>query len=379
MIIIGLVIGPLFNVIDPTRFSRYSSYVITITLIIVLLDSGLSINIVDMIHTLGKALGFTILVLVFTTFCVGGFLYMIGWELLHALLLGVVSSGTTTIVVTSLVTRLSLPREIQQILIIESIINDITLITAAIVLLQLIQLTVIDTLQMVLFIVQPIFIAIILGIFFAIIWVNVIWWFYKSDELTYVFTIGILFFLYSLTELLNGNGTIAVLILSLSLGNLSAILEILFRRIGIWPSPTAIRNLSKRSQQVVAGIKKTQVDFAFFIKNFFFVYLGIIFDLSKLNLILVMICLGIIAIMFGSRYLSTRIVGLIDPKFKRYSMIISSVVARGFTATFVALLPSTEGIEIPQLTEIILLMVLLSTFACIIGSIIYESRVARAR
>jgi len=93
-----------------------------------------------------------------------------------------------------------------------------------------------------------------------------------------------------------------------------------------------------------------------------------------MNLVLVGISLAILTLMFVSRYMSARILALSEPKFKQYATIITGMVARGFTATFAALLPSTKGIEIPQLKEIVLIMVLLSTFAAILVSIVYERR-----
>jgi NhaP-type Na+/H+ or K+/H+ antiporter len=374
MIIIGLAVGPLFGIIDQSVFITYTPIVISLTLIIVLLDSGLSINIFDMARRLGKAIVFTILVLVFSTLIIGGFMYLIGWEPLHAFLIGVVSSGSTTIVVTSLLVRLSVPEEIKQILIMESIINDVTLVTSAIVLIQIIKLGALDTIGILSVILEPIIISILVGIFFTILWVNVIEWFYKGEELIYCFTLGILFLLYSFVELINGNGAIAILVLSLSLGNL----PIIFDKIGesrfFKQYPKTLKKMSKRTKDVVKEIKRTQVDFAFFIKIFFFVYLGIIFDLTKLTPSLLGLSIVILFLMFISRYISSRILALADSNFKKYSTIISSMVARGFTATFVALLPTTMGVEIPQLKELILIMVLVSTITTIVASIIFERR-----
>jgi hypothetical protein len=50
------------------------------------------------------------------------------------------------------------------------------------------------------------------------------------------------------------------------------------------------------------------------------------------------------------------------------------MVARGFTATFVALLPSTRGVDIPMFKEVVLAMVLLSTIATMFGCIIFERK-----
>ena len=374
MIIIGLLVGPFFNIVDQAALADYTPLVVTLTLIIVLLDSGLSLEIADIARSFVKATVFTILVLIITTSIVGGFLYLTGWNPLHALLLGVVSSGTTTIVVTSLLVRLSIPREIKQILILESIINDVTLVTAAVIILQLLQLGALNTAQVVLAIVEPIAISIVVGIFFMIIWVNAIEWFYHGEELVYCFTLGVLFLMYSVVELIEGNGAIAILVLSLSLGNLPDIINKIGHSRLFSRYPPTLKRMAERSEHVVDEIKKTQLDFSFFIKIFFFVYLGVIFDLSALTPYLVAICVTILALMFVSRYVSSRLLALSDSNFKRYATIISAMVARGFTATFVALLPSTMGIEIPLLKELILMMVLFSTLPTIAASIIFERK-----
>jgi cell volume regulation protein A len=328
----------------------------------------------DVSRVLGKTLVFTFLVLILSTLLIGTLMFTLGWELLPALLIGVVSSGTTTIIVTSLITRISISEEIKQILVLESIINDVTLVTAAVLLIQLMQLGTVDTQQVILALTRPILVAILLGVIFAVVWINVVWWISKDNELLYVFTVGVLFILYYIAGVMQGNEAIAVLVLSLALGNASLICDKVGQSRLFHDYPRSLKILASRTEEVVAEIKKSQINFAFIIKNFFFVYLGIIFDLSQVNPISIAICVLILFLMFISRYVSARIMGLLDWNFKKYSIIISSMIARGFTATFVALLPTTMGVNIPRLKEIILLMVLFSTLPTILGAIIFERR-----
>jgi NhaP-type Na+/H+ or K+/H+ antiporter len=374
MIIIGLIVGPFSNVVNPSEFISFTPLIITLTLIIVLLDSGLSLSIMDVSRVLGKTLVFTFLVLISSTLSIGSLMFILGWELLPALLIGVVSSGTTTIIVTSLITRLSISDEIKQILVLESIINDVTLVTAAVLLIQLMQLGSVDTQQVISALVRPILVAILLGGTFAVVWVNVVWWFSKDTELLYVFTIGMLFILHYVTGIMQGNEAIGILVLSLTLGNASLLCDKVGKSRLFQNYPPSLKTLAIRTAEVVAEIKKTQVNFAFIIKNFFFVYLGIIFDPTQLNPISIGITVLILLLMFVSRYFSARIMGILDWNFRKFAIIISSMVARGFTATFVALLPATMGVDIPRLKEIILLMVLFSTVPTIVGAIIFERR-----
>lgn len=374
MIVIGLIVGPFSNVVNPSEFISSTPLIVTLTLIIVLLDSGLSLSIMDISRVLGKTLVFTFLVLISSTLSIGSLMFILGWELLPALLIGVVSSGTTTIIVTSLITRLSISDDIKQILVLESIINDVTLVTAAVLLIQLMQLGSVDTQEVILALVRPILVAILLGGTFAVVWVNVVWWFSKDTELLYVFTIGVLFILYYVTGVMQGNEAIGILVLSLALGNASLLCDKVGKSRLFKSYPSSLKTLAIRTAEVVAEIKKTQVNFAFIIKNFFFVYLGIIFDPTQLNPLSIGITVLILLLMFVSRYFSARIMGILDWNFRKFAIIISSMVARGFTATFVALLPATMGVDIPRLKEIILLMVLFSTVPTIVGAIIFERR-----
>ena len=379
MILIGLAVGPGFGLVDQAVFVEYGSFVVTITLVIVLLDSGLKLDMFDTVRSMLKALRFTLLVLVFSTLFIGVFFMVMGWAPLHALLIGVVSSGTTTVVTASLLPRLQVSDDIKQVLLMESIINDVTLITAAVIIVQVLGLGNVDLGQLVSLLLGPVIIAVVLGLGFTVLWVSVLWRLYTRQELAYVFTMGVLFLLYSLVELLGGNGAIAVLVLSLTLGNIPLILEALLGeesplQYGFLQRYSMSLTTLQRFTDLVDEIKASQVDFAFFMQNFFFVYLGIIFDPAKIDFMLIGICFAIILLMFASRYVSARIMAFSDPAFKQYAAFVAGVVARGFTATFVALLPETKGITVPLFKEIVLIMVLLSTFVTILGTVIHERR-----
>jgi len=376
MMLIGLIVGPVLGIAIQSEFLRFAPIVTEVTLIVILLDTGLSLDLFETVKLLGRAFTFTILVLLASTTLVGAFMFLLGWEPLHAILIGIISSGTTTIVVADLIPRLRVPLDIKQILIMESIINDVTLVTAAVMVINIIRIKSFDPSHLATVFAGSISISVLLGVSFTILWVDILWRFHKGRKLAYVFTLGVLFILCSLAEILGGNGAIAALVMALSLGNLPAISMRLRRE--AWNvkfmqrRQKTLQSLSERFKHVLNAMQNTQVNFAFFAKNFFFVYLGIIFDTNKISLILVGVCIGILLLMYASRYLSVRLQALVDPSLKEHATVMTMIVARGFTATFVALLPASEGIEVPLLKEIVLIMVLLSTFATMAGTVIYE-------
>ncbi len=381
MIMIGLIIGPFFKFVNPGSIIELSPLISPLALIIVLLDAGLSLNIFGVAKNLGKSVLWTILVLTSCTFIVGAFMYALGWEPLYALLIGVVSSGTSTAVVVPVLSRLSVPEEVKQILIIESIANDVTLTLAVVGLIQIINFKTLDIRQLSSSLVGSTTVSIILGVAFSVMWANILWRHLREQKLVYVFTLGFLFVLYALDEIIGGNGIIAVLVLCLSLGNLPVLFErleseIVRLKIGFLEHYTkSLASLTKHFTDVVDSIQKTQIDIAFFIRNLFFVYLGIVFDLENVSPMILLICLAMTGLILLSRFFASKVLALLDQRYAGYSMIMMFMTARGFMATLLAFLPSVEGVEIPLLREIVLLMVVFSTIMTIIGSIVYERRI----
>lgn len=368
MILIGLAVGPIFGMVDQSTSIGFMPLVVTITLIMVLLDSTLSLNVFETVRSLKKAVFFTLLVMFCITFFVTVFMYLVGWEPIHALLVGVISTGTTSIVASFLLPRLTLPEDIKQILFIESIVNDITLITSIVVIIQIMEINELNLVQIGSALIAPVTTALVVGGVFTYLWVNVLWRFYKGEELTYVFTLGMLFILYSFVEYIGGNGAIAVLVLSISLQNL----PIIYKR--FVKDSVTLPDLVERFNKASMYIRNTTVNFSFFVRNFFFVYLGMIFNFNNADAFLLGLCLMIILIVCIGRYLSVKILSFSDDQLKDYTPIISIMVSRGFIASFSALLPSAKGIIIPQLNEIVLMIVVFSTLTTIIGLFIYERR-----
>jgi cell volume regulation protein A len=381
MILIGLAVGPVFKLVDQSAFITYMPLVSTITMIIILLDSGFSLTIEGAVHNLSKAIRLTILVLLFSMVFISTFMYFgMGWDIYQSLFIGAISSGTTTVVIVHLLTRFDVPEIVKDTLILESIFNDVTLITMSVILLQIIKIQTFDMGQIVVSFVGPIVIALVFGLTFSLMWVGILWRLYRGEELIYVFTLGILFLLFFLVEAMGGIGALAILIFSLALGNLPLIINtiqdelILRKRVLSEFQIETFQFLSQRFTNITREIKHTEIHFSFIIKNFFFVYLGIIFDLENLNPIAFVISTAIIILMLLSRYVSVRISALFDAELKQHTPLMTIMIARGFTATFVALMPASEGIEIPHLKEVTLILVLVTTLITMTGTILFENR-----
>lgn len=369
MLIIGLLLGPVFGLVDSKPFLEMGGFITTFALIIILLDSGLSFDIFRVAKVFPKAVFFTLTAFLFITALVALFMhFFMGWNPLLSLLMGVVSSGTTTVTVSHLVSGLSVRKSVKELLVLESVINDVTIVTAGVMIVRLMGAGSIDLNSASRLLASDIIIGLGGGLIFAFLWLYLLERI-KESHLKFVFTIGMLFILHDTVEFVNGSGPIAVLMFSLLLGNFNRI----FSRLKIPRFP-----FRKLSASAVKSIRNVQSDIVFFVKAFFFVFLGVIFDYGRVSYSIFFAVMGILALIFAGRYISSAILSKRHPEFRPYRLLISGMMPRGFVATVIAFLPIETGIAAPNFTEIILMMIAITTFIAIIAASAFESRHGKA-
>ncbi|MBS3103280.1 cation:proton antiporter [Candidatus Woesearchaeota archaeon] len=367
LMLIGILLGPVFNVVSGKFFIDNASFLISLALVVVLLDSGLTLNISKALKNAPTALIFTILVMLSTVAIVSAVTVLFfGWPLINGIFLGIIGSGTTTITITHLVEKLSVGKNTKTLLVLESIVNDITLITAVSI---LISFVLSDSGKVSIFkvIFNELVISVILGVAFALIWAYVFLRYIHGNKLAYVFTLGIAFIIFDGVEFFGFNGAIAVLIFSLALGNYSALVSKL-------KAYSKILIPIKADISIVRGIN---TEITFIMRTLFFVFLGVIFNTSVIKWNILLFVFIIVVAEVTSRYAAAKTLALLKPSFANSVPVITTLVASGFTSTLVAFLSIEAGINIPNLAEIVLLLVMFTTLWAIIGSAVLERKIAK--
>ena len=131
MIVLGLFLGPISGLIELVDIKGIISHVFTLSIVIILLESGLTTDIQEALDTMRTSTIFTVIVLITTSLLCGGFLNLVlGWSVVSSLILGIICSGTSTLPILYFTSRMRLNPAVNQMLIFESIINDVTIITA---------------------------------------------------------------------------------------------------------------------------------------------------------------------------------------------------------------------------------------------------------
>ena len=361
LMIIGILLGPVFNVVSGKFFLDNASFLISLALVIVLLDSGLSLNISKTLKNTPTAFFFTILVMLSTIAIVSAVtVIFFDWPLINGVFLGIIGSGTTTITISHLVEKISVGKNTKTLLILESIVNDITLITGVSILISFVTLGNEASIAKIIF--NELAISIILGIVFALIWAFVFLKYIHGNKLAYIFTLGFAFVIFDSVKFFGYNGAISVLVFSLSLGNYSSLIN-------------KIKDYSKILTPIktdISLVRGVNTEITFLMRTLFFVFLGIIFDTKLITWGVIIFVLVIVIGEVLSKYVASKVLVIFEPKFANSVPVMTTLVASGFTSTLVAFLSIEAGINIPNLAEIVLLLVMFTTIWAIVGTAILE-------
>jgi len=356
MIVLGLFLGPISGLILLTDIQGIIPHVFTLSIVIILLESGLSTDIHEAMETMRTSTIFTIMVLVTTSLLCGAFLnLLLNWPIAPSLILGIICSGTSTLPILYFTSRMKLSPAVNQMLIFESIINDITIITAVSIILQALTLKLSPS-STILSIFQYVLVAVFLGAIFSSIWTIVLVRIQDDLALKYLTTLAIAILLHALTESRGGSGVIAVMFFGVTIGNL----------------PKYFRTHLRTRRKVLSFFTQIEVmqdEVSFLVKNTFFFILGLMFNLEAVKGSTLLIALVLTGLMIVSRWTSYQIIGFYDKRYTDNTMIVSLMVSRGLTAGLTAFMPVEQGLQLPPITDIVIVLILFTNIAATIGFI----------
>lgn len=353
LIALGFLLGPVFGVVDTTEGSVLSGlipFVGTLALIILLFDGGIGLNIFELTQVLPKATAFTVIVFVLSVAGTALLATMFfGWSLLYGLLLGAAIGGSSSAVVLAMTEKeASSSRDTKSVVVLESALTDALCILVAFVVLQLIKAGIpIEVSSVLNLFVGAFSIAILGGIITAVAWLVLLKKLGTKGS-PYMLTLAVVFLLYALVESARGNGSIAVFIFGLVLGNAKRLKDA-FKWSGDY--------------ELNSKIATTQSEVTFFTRTFFFVFLGSILNFHGLSLTLATFAVAVTAFFIFSRYVIKR---LLLPGSMN-SRLIVSMLPRGLAAAVLAGLPATQGVNIAGFAEIALLVIISTNLVATLG------------
>ncbi|MCL4411428.1 cation:proton antiporter [Candidatus Marsarchaeota archaeon] len=390
LMLIGLLIGPVFKVVSTGPSStivQLTPYITALALAFILFDVGLNMRFSHLRRVVVTATKFTFSLEIATgiVVAVGAFLAMhfsFGWSFAESLIFGFALAGPSAVIVPTLMKLIRMPEDLKTSLLYESVSSDMLELIVPIMLLQFIASTGIGlgaaigtafasiifgaALGFIFAVVPELDQGDALGFIFAVVWLVVLNRFSKiSKSYSWMLTIAMVLATYGVAELLGLSGAITIFVFGLAFGNLGSA-----KPDGtIEHEPTFIERYLSMPYDI-EHVRKYQREIVFFTSTFFFVYIGMLFNVSQLNLMIVALALLLTLI-----FVLLRI--LFAPMLSKYmhggtvrspeGSIVYYNVARGLSPAIVATLPLAYGITIPSFLDAIFLVILVSNIAATVG------------
>jgi len=367
LIILGFIIGPhVLGYITPDSLVRVAPVFTTFTLLFLLFDGAFSIHLSSLIREFSHSFVLTIFNFFISACVITLIMWLAGYQFLISLLTGFLLGGVSSSFVIPILKQVKIPEKLYSLLTLESALTDVFCIVFSLTVIEIFKLGSFGFQQTFSQLVSLFAVAGMIGIAAGIVWIILILRVFK--ERNYMMTIAYLIIVYVLTELLQGNGAIAALFFGLMLKNSRQLSTIVG---GITHHQLQAKNKSKNGPHKSGkfiGIAATTPSEEFFyhqvsflLKTFFFVYVGVLINISDWKALLIGIIISVV-LMF-SRMASLLLTRKMEDDYKN---LVNSIFARGLAAAAVAQLAIQAGIpNAPFIAEV--------AYVAITGTIILSS------
>ena len=348
LMVLGVIIGPVFGIIQPEAVIEIVPYFAALALIIIMFDGGYNLHIGNVLKTAHFAIVLVILGFAVSVGIVAAFgHYGLGWEWMDSILLGAIVGGSSSIIVFGLVRKLRISDEAKSMLSFESALTDIFATIIAFILFEAILSGQFDLDLLGQTIGRAVAVGLILGF-----GVGIPWMFFISKltnaQHNYMLTLGVLFLLFFLANSFGESGALTALVFGLMLGNK----KYLVRKLKIKLPDNTIDNSLHR--QVT-----------FIVRAFFFVFVGLLASFGQIEYVIFGI-LAAVAIYIG-RVVITH-TALVKGFSKLDKKVTSVMIPRGLAAAVLATIPLTMGLQNGEAyPQIIFFIILTSVIITTVG------------
>ncbi len=341
LLLFGILIGPVFALVDRSLFIAISPFLAALALLLILFDAGLNMDFYQMVRGFSRSMLLAVAGMALSTAAVSIVsVYLLGFSLLEGLLLGAIVGGTCSTTVTGIVSKLQLNRKVKTMLSLESILTDPMVIVISIALLNIIvggsQYSAAGSIA------SAFSVGAMAGLLSGLVWLFVLDRL-KGRPFDYMLTLAVLFMLYVFVESVRGSGAIAALAFGIVLGNGRS-----FSRMLRFSRKFGVNHL----------LKSFQAEVSFFIRSFFFVYLGMIVVIDTTLALYGVIIAGALILV---RMIAVQLSAIKMKLAATEKSIMRTMAPRGLAAAVLAQLPVAYGIRNAEIYSNIVFVVILAT------------------
>jgi cell volume regulation protein A len=331
LMILGIIAGPVLHLVHPEDFGQAGQVMVTIALILILFESGTTLDIKVLGKTLGPTLLISILTFVVTVAVIAiASRVFFGLSVMTSLIAGTIMGGTSSAVVIPMVKGLKMESRPSTILIMESALTDVLCIVLTISLLKAAVSNDINSGKIATDILASLGLAALIGVAGGFIWLVLLNMVRKIPNNLFT-TFAYVFLVYGFTEFLGFSGAIASLALGITLAN--------NKRSGF----TLGKYFKVDGFAMVTQTERLVFsEMVFLLKTFFFLYLGV--SLSFKDSKSLFVVLIILLLVYAGRLVLTRLL-MSRKSIWKDAAYTSVMIPKGLAAAILAAMPVQAGLE----------------------------------
>jgi NhaP-type Na+/H+ or K+/H+ antiporter len=319
------------NLVSPDSFGKVGHVFTTLTLVIILFESGLGLDFSTLRDAMSNAVRLTSIsfaasmAAVAITSC-----WVLKLSVLDGLLLGAILAGTSPATCIPLLNKLDLKEPFRTTMLLEPTLSDVLCIVVSLALLEIARSDQIKPGLIIGGVMSSFLLAALLGIVFAFVWSSILAKVRRFENSAFT-TPAFASIIYGLTEFLGFSGPIAVFAFGIVLGNIR-VFTATFKK--YLPSAEPI-SMNRAEKELLANM-------VFLLKTLFFVYLGLSVTCTNQDLLMV----GVVLTVWIFLVRIPAVLFSIDKRVGRYEVSIASVmVAKGLAAAALAARPMQVGLS----------------------------------
>lgn len=347
---IGLIVGPVLGWVKPESLGAVASVFTTVTLVIILFESGTELNFNTLLNSIKGTMKLTTINF-FVTMVVVALLGIVfeKFDILTSLMLGAILGGTSSAVVIPMVSQLKISEKGGTILILESAFSDVLCIVFAWAFLKAVQSGSMSVGPVIGSIIASFILSSIIGLASAILWS------YLLNKIRHVknsilTTPAFVFIVYGINQWFGFSGAIAALAFGIGMANIDY----------MYDKGVFLKRMFKE-QPVKLNDTERQLfsEVVFLLKTFFFVYIGISIRLDHFWPILIGFIITLV--LFALRIPIVRAsVHKEKGEFPTEDkMFMSGIVPKGLAAAVLATIPVQQGLPGGDIIQNIVFAVIL--------------------
>ena len=363
LMLAGYALGPLTGLINASPGSilfGLAGFMGTLALILLLFEGGLFFDVGNILGSLTESFAFTILGFALSVAAIAAVMHFVfHWEALASILVGATLSGTSAVSLFGAVSKIGAEgNRVKAIIWIESTLTDAFSLILAFLILDIMTNGPASFASAPSTVAAALAVAIVMGIAAGIAWSFLIEKFQKL-KFSYMLTIATVFVSYAVADYLGGNGGLAVFTFGTVLGN----------------SEKITRTPSIGANPVRHNIRHIHEEIAFFVRTFFFVYLGLLLEFSGITIPVLLGAVAIITTLLLVRYAAARVT--VKNTTKSETWLLTTLVSSDLAEAVLAGMPAARGIYIPGFFETIMLVIVFTNVLSTFGIFLHRRMYAK--